>query len=228
MVHGAFSCNPKGPAEWSYTVATGPGVIGGDIRLIKRAIDIVLGATAFVVLLPVLAVLAIVVRVGLGSPILFRQDRIGLNGSVLRITKFRTMTDDRDAEGDLLPDADRLTGLGRKLRAWSLDELPELLDVLRGDMSLVGPRPLPVRYRDRYSPTEWRRHECKPGITGWAQVNGRNALSWPEKFALDVWYVDNQSVALDFKILLLTLQEVVTRRGINSDEHATMPEFLGE
>ncbi|NNC92802.1 MAG: sugar transferase [Acidimicrobiia bacterium] len=193
----------------------------------KRAIDIAVSAIAMVALLPVLAILAVVIRIGLGSPILFRQDRIGHNGAVFRITKFRTMTDARDAEGRLLPDAERLTSLGLRLRSWSLDELPELLDVLRGDMSLVGPRPLPVRYRDRYSPAEWRRHECKPGITGWAQINGRNALSWPEKFALDVWYVDNRSLALDVKILFLTLKAVLTRRGITSDEHATMPEFLG-
>ena len=137
------------------------------------------------------------------------------------------MTDTRDAAGNLLPDATRLTSLGRTLRGWSLDELPGLFNVLVGDMSLVGPRPLPVRYRDRYNAHEWRRHECKPGITGWAQVNGRNALTWPEKFALDLWYVDNWSLALDFKILLLTVREVISRRGINSEDHATMPEFLG-
>jgi lipopolysaccharide/colanic/teichoic acid biosynthesis glycosyltransferase len=196
-------------------------------RLLKRSVDIVFGALALVLLGPIMGLIAILVRARLGSPVLYRQERIGLHGSVFRITKFRTMTDDRDPAGNLLPDADRLTSLGRKLRMLSLDELPELFDVLRGDMSLVGPRPLPVRYRDRYNPTEWRRHTVTPGMTGWAQVNGRNALSWPEKFAFDVWYVEHWSLWLDFKIMLLTLREVVTRRGVNSDEHATMPEFLG-
>ncbi len=201
--------------------------MGSSKQLIKRSMDVVLSAVVGVALLPVLAILALIVRVSLGSPVLFRQERIGLNGEVFRITKFRTMTDGRDRNGNLLPDEQRLTRLGRMLRALSLDELPELLDVLRGDMSLVGPRPLPVAYRDRYNPTEWRRHECKPGITGWAQVNGRNALTWPEKFAHDVWYVDNWGPLLDVKILLMTVREVVTRRGIGSGDHATMPEFLG-
>lgn len=160
-------------------------------------------------------------------PILFHQLRAGLYGRPFWLYKFRTMTDARDSNGRLLPDEQRLTRFGRWLRSTSLDELPELWNVLKGDMSLVGPRPLLVEYLDRYSPEQARRHEMKPGLTGWAQVNGRNALSWEEKFRLDVWYVDNWSIWLDFKILWLTLVKVLTRDGISAHGHATMPEFKG-
>jgi lipopolysaccharide/colanic/teichoic acid biosynthesis glycosyltransferase len=178
--------------------------------------------------LPVLAVLALLVRAKLGSPVLFRQKRPGMDARIFELIKFRTMTDARDARGNLLPDAARLTPFGRWLRSSSLDELPELLNVLRGEMSLVGPRPLLVQYLERYSPVQRRRHEVPPGITGWAQVNGRNALSWEEKFALDVWYVDNRSLWLDVRILALTVGQVVFRRGISAPGEATMPEFVGK
>jgi len=194
---------------------------------IKRAFDVAAAAVGLVVLSPVLAGVALAVRLRLGAPVLFRQERPGLHGRPFTMLKFRTMTDARDAAGRLLPDAERLTPLGRLLRSTSLDELPELWNVLRGDMSLVGPRPLLVRYLDRYTPEQARRHEVRPGLTGWAQVNGRNALTWEEKFALDVWYVDHASLALDLKILLLTLRRVLAREGISAAGEATMPEFTG-
>ena len=194
---------------------------------IKRAFDVAAAAVGLVVLSPVLAGVALAVRLRLGAPVLFRQERPGLHGRPFIMLKFRTMTDARDAAGRLLPDAERLTPLGRLLRSTSLDELPELWNVLRGDMSLVGPRPLLVRYLDRYTPEQARRHEVRPGLTGWAQVNGRNALTWEEKFALDVWYVDHASLALDLKILLLTLRRVLAREGISAAGEATMPEFTG-
>ena len=175
-----------------------------------------------------LAGLALLVRLKLGSPIFFRQQRPGLRGKPFTMYKFRTMRDVVDARGQPLPDGERLTRLGRFLRSSSLDELPELFNVLRGDMSLVGPRPLLMEYLSRYSPEQARRHEVKPGITGWAQINGRNAISWEKKFKLDVWYVDNRSFWLDLKILLMTVQKVFRREGISAVGEATMPRFEGE
>src|SRR5688572_7794147 len=172
-------------------------------------------------------VLAAIVRVKLGSPVFFRQERPGLHGKIFRLLKFRTMTDARDAQGNLLPDAQRLPPFGRWLRSTSLDELPELLLVLKGDMSLVGPRPLLVQYLPLYNKEQARRHDIRPGITGWAQINGRNAISWEEKFALDVWYVDNRSLWLDVKILLLTVWRVFNRHGISAANEATMSVFTG-
>jgi sugar transferase EpsL len=193
----------------------------------KRLLDLLIAVPALIVLSPVMAVIAVLVVRYHGRPVLFKQVRPGLRGKPFVICKFRTMNDARDAQGRPLPDAERLTRFGRFLRSISLDELPELLNVLRGDMSLVGPRPLLMQYLERYTPEQRRRHEAKPGITGWAQVNGRNALSWEDRFALDVWYVDHQSLALDLKILLLTLWRVLQREGISQDGHVTMTEFLG-
>ena len=197
-------------------------------RFGKRGLDLVLSALGLILLLPLLAVVAVMVRVSLGAPILFRQLRPGLHGKPFTILKFLTMTDTRDAQGSLLPDAERLNPFGRFLRSSSLDELPELLNVLRGDMSLVGPRPLLMQYLDRYTPEQARRHEVRPGITGWAQVNGRNALTWEQKFALDVWYVDHVSVWLDTKIIALTVWKIIQREGINQPGQATMQEFRSE
>ena len=194
-------------------------------RLDKRLLDLVLLVPAFVLLGPAMIAVAFLVRFKLGSPMLFRQRRPGLHGKPFVILKFRTMTDTRDAQGNLLPDSDRLTSFGRLLRRTSLDELPELFNVLKGEMSLVGPRPLLVQYLERYTPEQMRRHEVRPGITGWAQVNGRNALTWEHKFALDVWYVDNLSPWLDCKILFLTLWKLITREGISHPGQATMEEF---
>lgn len=193
----------------------------------KRTTDLVLATTALAVLWPLLALVACLVRWRLGRPVLFRQLRAGLGGRPFELLKFRTMRDVRDAAGRLRPDAERLTALGRLLRATSLDELPELIHVLRGQMSLVGPRPLPIEYLPRYTPQQARRHERLPGITGLAQVSGRNALDWNERLALDVWYVDHASWWLDLKILLRTLATVLSRRGISAAGHATMPEFRG-
>ncbi len=193
----------------------------------RAAFDRLAASLAAVLLAPLLLVIAWVVRWRLGRPVLFRQLRPGYLGHPFLLYKFRTMRDARDAAGQPLPDEERLTALGRFLRASSLDELPELLNVIRGDMSLVGPRPLLMAYLDRYTPRQARRHEVKPGITGWAQVNGRNALSWEEKFELDVWYVENRSFLLDLKILVLTLVKVLMREGITSAGHATMSEFTG-
>lgn len=175
-----------------------------------------------------LALLALMVRWKLGSPVFFRQVRPGLHGRPFRMLKFRTMTDQRDSHGQLLPDAQRLTSFGRFLRSTSLDELPELWNVLRGNMSLVGPRPLLMEYLPLYTPEQARRHEVRPGITGWAQVNGRNALSWNERFRLDVWYVDNQSLMLDLRILWRTFHKVLARDGINQAGEATMSKFTGK
>jgi lipopolysaccharide/colanic/teichoic acid biosynthesis glycosyltransferase len=175
----------------------------------------------------VLAAVAVAIRVRMGSPVLFRQDRPGLQGRPFRLAKFRTMRAAAGPTGRPLPDGERLTALGRFLRASSLDELPQLWNVLAGDLSLVGPRPLLMQYLARYSPEQARRHEVRPGITGWAQVNGRNALSWEEKFALDVWYVDHWSLALDLRILALTALQVLRRSGISREGYATMPEFMG-
>jgi sugar transferase EpsL len=193
----------------------------------KRSVDLLLSAAALLVLSPLLLVLALLVRLGLGSPVLFCQPRPGRGGRIFTLCKFRTMNDARDAGGRLRSDAERLTSLGRALRASSLDELPTLWNVLRGDMSLVGPRPLLVEYLPLYSPEQARRHEVRPGITGWAQVNGRNALSWEKKFELDVWYVDHRSLSLDLRILFLTVAKVFKREGIAAAGSATMPEFTG-
>ncbi len=193
-----------------------------------RIVDVVGAAVGLVVLAPVLAVVALLVRLRLGSPVLFRQERAGLRGRTFELVKFRSMTDARGPDGELLPDADRLPPFGSWLRATSLDELPELWCVLRGDMALVGPRPLPTSYLDRYSPTQARRHEVRPGITGWAQVNGRNATAWPDRLAMDVWYVDHRSLRLDLRILWRTVAAVVRRDGISAEGEATMAEFRGE
>ncbi len=193
----------------------------------KRLFDIFVSAGALIVLSPLMVCLALLIRVKLGAPVLFSQVRPGLNTGPFRMYKFRSMTNAHDAQGVLLPDAERLTPFGKFLRASSLDELPELFNILRGDMSLVGPRPLLMEYLPLYSARQAKRHEVRPGLTGWAQVNGRNALSWDEKFELDVWYVENRSFALDLKILWLTLLTVIRRKGISSDGHATMPPFTG-
>jgi sugar transferase EpsL len=196
-------------------------------RIFKPAADRLLAAAGLLVALPVIALLAAAIRLRMGSPAVFRQTRIGLNETSFRFLKFRTMTDDRDARGKLLPDELRLTRFGRFLRSSSLDELPQLWNVLGGEMSLIGPRPLLPEYLPRYSAVQRRRHEVKPGITGWAQVKGRNALGWGEKFELDVWYVDHCSFKVDMKILWMTLAAVVKRQGISRAGHATAPEFLG-
>ena len=193
----------------------------------KRLFDILVAALVLLLLLPRLALLALLVRLKLGSPVLFRQQRPGLNGRPFTLIKFRTMTDKRDVQGNLLPDAERLTPFGKFLRASSLDELPELWNVLKGEMSLVGPRPLLMQYLPLYTPEQARRHEVRPGITGWAQVNGRNALTWVEKFTLDVWYVDNHTLWLDIRIIFLTLLKIVKRDGINQPGAATMQAFTG-
>jgi len=195
--------------------------------MVKRGFDIVLSLGALLVLSPLLLTLAAIIRFRLGSPVFFVQERPGIGGKPFRMVKFRSMTDARDAAGRLLPNSERLTGLGWFLRSTSLDELPELWNVLRGDMSLVGPRPLLTEYLDHYSAEEARRHEVRPGITGWAQVNGRNAISWEEKFALDVWYVDNRTFLLDMKILWLTCRRVLDREGISHEGTVTMPRFRG-
>jgi sugar transferase EpsL len=193
----------------------------------KRPFDLVIALPALVLLAPVIVVLAVLVRVKLGTSIFFRQLRPGLHGKPFTMVKFRTMTDARDASGALLPDADRLTAFGKFLRATSLDELPELWNVVKGEMSLVGPRPLLMQYLDRYTPEQARRHAVRPGVTGWAQVNGRNAISWEQKFALDVWYVDNLSFWLDLKILWLTVRKVLRSEGVSQAGQATMEEFRG-
>lgn len=193
----------------------------------KRFFDIVLSSLCLLLLGLPLFFLMWLVRRNLGSPVFFRQIRPGLNGLPFQMVKFRTMTDERGPHGHLLPDSDRLTKFGRFLRASSLDELPELWNVVKGDMSLVGPRPLLMEYLPLYSPEQARRHEARPGITGWAQVNGRNALSWEEKFKLDVWYVDNRSLWLDVKILWLTVRKVLVREGISAEGEATMSKFTG-
>jgi lipopolysaccharide/colanic/teichoic acid biosynthesis glycosyltransferase len=195
--------------------------------LIKTALDRTAALAGLVVAAPVLAGAAVAVRATMGSPVLFRQKRPGRGERVFEIVKFRTMREATDAEGRALSDAERLTPVGRWLRATSVDELPQLWNVLRGDLSLVGPRPLLVRYLPRYSPEQRRRHEVMPGITGWAQIHGRNAISWEEKFALDVWYVEHWSLGLDARILLETVGRVLKRDGVSSDGHATMPEFEG-
>jgi len=193
----------------------------------KRAFDVCVSAIALVVLFPLFAVFWLLIRWKLGSPCLFTQTRPGFKGKPFTIYKFRTMTTARDETGKLLPDADRLTRFGMFLRSSSIDELPELYNVLKGEMSIVGPRPLMMVYLDRYSAEQARRHDVRPGITGWAQINGRNDISWDDKFKLDVWYVDNWSFWLDIKIIAMTLFKVVKREGISARDHATAPEFLG-
>jgi sugar transferase EpsL len=193
----------------------------------KRALDLLLLFLGAPLWLPLLAVTALAVRRGLGSPVLFRQDRPGRHGRIFRMVKFRSMTDARNPAGELLSDAERLVPFGRRLRSTSLDELPELLNVLRGDMSLVGPRPLLVRYLPRYSPEQARRHDVPPGLTGWAQIRGRNALTWEAKFVYDVWYADHASLGLDLYILFHTVWAVIRRDGISAAGEATMSEFQG-
>ena len=196
-------------------------------QILKRIFDLVVSIIALILLAPLMFLIALLIRVTMGPPVLFKQVRPGLHGKPFTMYKFRTMLDLRDENGELLPDEKRLTPLGRFLRSTSLDELPELINVLKGDMSLVGPRPLLMKYLDRYTPEQFRRHEVKPGITGWAQINGRNALTWEEKFKLDVWYVDNWTIWLDLKILAITLYKVVKREGISQPGKATADEFKG-
>lgn len=208
-------------------------LLNSEVRLsyklnLKRVIDILGAITGLIVFSPIMLVAALLIRLTMGKEVLFRQQRPGLHGKPFFILKFKTMRDALGKDGKPLPDDKRLTGLGKFLRASSLDELPGLINVLKGEMSLVGPRPLLMSYLERYTPEQARRHEVRPGITGWAQVNGRNAISWEEKFSFDVWYVDHQSLALDLKILYLTVLKVVFREGINHANHATMPEFKGK
>lgn len=193
----------------------------------KRVVDVAVAGLLLAILLPVLAGLALLVRLRLGSPVLFVQHRPGLHGRSFCMLKFRTMTNERDSAGQLLPDADRLPAFGRWLRSTSLDELPELINVVKGDMSLVGPRPLLVEYLSLYTAEQARRHEVRPGITGWSQVNGRNAISWNQKFAMDVWYVDHCSMWLDLKILWMTVRNVLSARDITQPGHVTTERFRG-
>ena len=195
--------------------------------LLKRLLDLIFAVTLLVAFLPVILLLSIAIMVLLGRPVIFTQLRPGLNGMPFNIYKFRTMSDKRDPEGELLPDAERMTTFGRFLRSTSLDELPGLWNVFNGDMSVVGPRPLLMEYLPLYSPEQVRRHNVKPGLTGWAQVNGRNAIGWDEKFRLDLWYVDNWSIWLDIKIILMTIKKVILRNDISADGEATMPKFTG-
>ena len=199
---------------------------GAEVML-KRILDVVASATALLLLSPVIAIVAWQISRKMSSPVLFRQTRPGLDGKPFQMVKFRTMKDAVDAEGNPLPDSERLTPFGQFLRSSSLDELPELWNVLKGDMSLVGPRPLLMEYLPLYSPEQYRRHAVRPGVTGWAQVNGRNSLSWDEKFKLDVWYVDNRSLWLDIRILFLTVKKVLVRDGISAEGEATMAKFTG-
>ncbi|MED0671873.1 sugar transferase [Aneurinibacillus aneurinilyticus] len=194
----------------------------------KRSFDLVCSLSLLFITFPIIGVCALLVRRKLGTPVLFKQERPGLHGKPFHIYKFRTMTDERDGQGELLPDDVRLTRFGRLLRKLSLDELPQLFNVVKGDISLVGPRPLLMEYLPRYTPRQARRHEVKPGITGWAQVNGRNTISWEEKFELDVWYVENRSFWLDLKILWLTFFKVVRSEGVSKEGHATMTKFMGQ
>ncbi|MHC8315354.1 sugar transferase [Pseudomonas sp. LB3P31] len=193
----------------------------------KRFFDIVASVAGLIVLSPVIAIVAYLIRKRLGSPILFRQVRPGLDGEPFEMVKFRTMRDAFDANGNSLPDSERMTDFGRFLRSSSLDELPELWNVIKGDMSLVGPRPLLMEYLPLYDEVQIRRHNARPGVTGWAQINGRNALSWEEKFKLDVWYVENQSLWLDLKIIFLTVKKVLIRDGISAEGEVTMTRFTG-
>jgi lipopolysaccharide/colanic/teichoic acid biosynthesis glycosyltransferase len=195
--------------------------------MIKRLFDFLSALASLLVLLPVIVVVAILIHHKLGSPVLFRQTRPGLHGKPFKMIKFRTMLGAVNAQGDPLPDSERMTPVGQFLRSSSLDELPGLWDVLKGDLSLVGPRPLLMEYLPLYSKEQYRRHDVRPGVTGWAQVNGRNAISWEDKFKLDVWYVDNRSFWLDLKILLLTVKKVLVRDGISGEGEVTMSKFTG-
>ena len=193
----------------------------------KRLLDLLLSFIVLLLFFPILLVVALLIRKKLGSPIIFKQQRPGLHGELFELYKFRTMTDERDDHGELLPDHIRLTSFGKLLRNISLDEFPQLINVIKGEMSLIGPRPLLPEYLPLYSEEQAKRHLVRPGITGWAQVNGRNAITWEEKFKLDVWYVKNQSFALDMKIFFLTLKKVVVSEGISNQNHVTMPDFEG-
>lgn len=194
---------------------------------IKRIFDIAIAIFTIGAMAPLFLTLIVVVKKKLGEPVFYKQERAGKDGKSFTLLKFRTMTDEKDGKGKLMPDAERLTSIGRFLRTTSLDELPEIFNILKGDMSLVGPRPLLMQYLERYTPKQARRHEVRPGLTGWAQVNGRNALIWEEKFKLDVWYVDNQCFWLDIKILFMTISKVLEREGINHAGQVTMTEFMG-
>lgn len=196
-------------------------------KYIKRFFDIISSLLAIIILSPVLAVTAVLVRIKLGSPVLFKQERPGKDEKIFTLYKFRTMTDEKDENGELLPDEVRLTKFGQFLRSTSLDELPELFNILKGDMSVIGPRPLLVRYLPRYNAHQKRRHEVRPGLSGWAQVNGRNTVSWEDKFNMDVEYVDNYSLLMDIKILLMTVVNVLKHDGISSETSVTMEEFMG-
>ena len=196
-------------------------------NVVKRTIDIVCSGLGLIILSPILLITAILIRINLGSPIFFTQDRVGKDGKIFKMIKFRTMLDAVDKWGEPLPDEERMTPFGKFLRSTSIDELPELINVFKGDMSLVGPRPLLVEYIELYSPEQFRRHEVRPGITGWAQVNGRNALGWSERFKLDVDYVDNYNLFMDIKILFMTINKVVKRDGISQEGHVTMEKFKG-
>jgi sugar transferase EpsL len=193
----------------------------------KRLFDLLLSCFSLLIFSPLILFVALLIRKKLGSPIIFKQQRPGLNGDLFELYKFRTMSDEKDQNGELLPDHVRLTPFGKILRKLSLDEFPQLINVMKGDMSLIGPRPLLPEYLSLYSDEQSKRHLVRPGITGWAQVNGRNAISWDEKFKLDVWYVENQSFILDIKILLLTIKKVITSDGISNHKHVTMPDFEG-
>lgn len=195
--------------------------------VVKRIIDIIAATLGLLILSPILIIVAIIIRIKLGSPIFFTQNRVGKDGKIFKMIKFRTMLDATDKWGEPLPDEERLTPFGKLLRSTSIDELPELINVLKGDMSLVGPRPLLVEYKELYSKEQFRRHEVRPGITGWAQVNGRNSISWEERFKLDVEYVDNFNLAQDIKILLMTVLKVIKRDGISQEGHVTMEKFNG-
>ena len=196
-------------------------------NVVKRTIDIVCSGLGLIVLSPILLITAVLIRIKLGSPIFFTQDRLGKDGKVFKMIKFRTMLDAVDKWGEPLPDEERMTSFGQLLRSTSIDELPELINVFKGDMSLVGPRPLLVEYKELYSLEQFRRHEVRPGITGWAQVNGRNTLGWSERFKLDVEYVDNYNIFMDIKILFMTVLKVVKRDGISQEGHVTMEKFNG-
>lgn len=196
-------------------------------KYIKRILDIISSLLAIIILSPFLVVTAVLVKTKLGSPVLFKQERPGKDEKIFTLMKFRTMTDERDENGELLPDEVRLTKFGKFLRSTSIDELPELFNILKGDMSVIGPRPLLVKYLPRYNEHQHRRHEVRPGLSGWAQVNGRNSISWEEKFDLDVEYVDNYSLSKDINILFMTVMSVIKRDGINSDNDVTMEEFMG-
>ena len=196
-------------------------------KIFKRLIDIICSLIGLILFSPILLVVALLIRINLGSPVFFTQTRLGKEGKEFKMIKFRTMKDSLDKFGQLLPDEQRLTKFGKILRSTSLDELPELINVLKGDMTLVGPRPLLVEYKELYSERQFRRHEVYPGITGWAQINGRNAISWNERFELDVWYVDNISFLLDMKILVMTILKVIKRDGINEQGQASMSKFTG-